>query len=38
MSKQRLMHGDITEQIIQAYYDVYNKLGFGFLERSMRTR
>ena len=26
-------HSDITEKIIRAYYNVYNKLGFGFLEK-----
>ncbi|UCH66666.1 MAG: GxxExxY protein [Ignavibacterium sp.] len=26
-------HSDITEKIIKAYYNVYNKLGFGFLEK-----
>ena len=25
-------HRDLTEQIIGAFYDVYNELGFGFLE------
>src|SRR4051812_44029315 len=25
-------HRDITEQVIGAFYDVYNVLGFGFLE------
>jgi GxxExxY protein len=25
-------HRDLTEKIIGAYYDVYNELGFGFLE------
>ena len=28
-----LLHQDITEKIIQAYYKVYNKLSYGFLER-----
>lgn len=27
-----LKHGEITEKIIGAFYDVYNELGFGFLE------
>ena len=27
-----LVHGDLTRQIIGAYYDVYNVLGFGFVE------
>jgi len=26
-------HSDITNVIIKAYYNVYNKLGFGFLEK-----
>lgn len=28
----RLLHGDVTKSIIAAFYAVYNKLGFGFLE------
>ncbi|MGH7653463.1 MAG: GxxExxY protein [Gemmatimonadaceae bacterium] len=27
-----LVHGDLTREIIGAYYDVYNGLGFGFVE------
>jgi len=27
------LHSDITAMIIKAYYNVYNKLGFGFLEK-----
>lgn len=27
------MHSEVTAQIISAYYKVYNKLGFGFLEK-----
>lgn len=26
-------HSEITERIIKAYYNVYNTLGFGFLEK-----
>ena len=26
-------HSEITEQIIQAFYQVYNNLGYGFLEK-----
>ena len=26
-------HADLTEKIIGAYYDVYNSLGYGFLEK-----
>lgn len=28
-----LLHKEITEEIIKAYYNVYNELGFGFLEK-----
>ena len=28
-----LLHEEITEQILKAYYKVYNTLGFGFLEK-----
>lgn len=28
-----LLHGEITEKIIKAYYNVYNTLGYGFLEK-----
>jgi GxxExxY protein len=27
------LHSEITDQIIKAYYIVYNKLGYGFLEK-----
>ena len=27
------LYSDITELIIKAYYKVYNKLGYGFLEK-----
>lgn len=27
-----LVHGDLTREIIGAFYDVYNGLGFGFVE------
>lgn len=29
----KLLHEVITDQIIKAYYKVYNTLGYGFLER-----
>ena len=29
----QLEHSDITGKIIEAFYKVYNKLGFGFLEK-----
>ena len=28
-----LLHQNLTEQIISAYYEVYNELGYGFLEK-----
>lgn len=28
-----LLHTDVTDKIINAYYKVYNELGFGFLEK-----
>lgn len=28
-----LIHGEITESIISSFYDVYNTLGYGFLEK-----
>jgi len=31
-STTELLHGDITGEIISAFYAVYNELGFGFLE------
>ena len=27
-----LKHADVTEVIIECFYDVYNTLGYGFLE------
>ena len=30
--ESKLLHADLTERIIQCYYDVYNELGYGFLE------
>jgi GxxExxY protein len=28
-----MIHGEITGQIITGFYEVYNHLGYGFLER-----
>ncbi len=28
-----MLHADITDKIIKAFYKVYNSLGYGFLER-----
>jgi GxxExxY protein len=30
---ERLLHGDVTDQIIKAFFHVYNTLGYGFLEK-----
>lgn len=30
---ESLLHKDMTESIIKAYYTVYNELGYGFLEK-----
>ena len=27
------LHGDVTDKVLKAFYNVYNKLGFGFLEK-----
>lgn len=29
----KYLHQNLTEKIIKAYYNVYNELGYGFLER-----
>ena len=28
-----LLHKELTDEIIKTYYDVYNELGYGFLEK-----
>ena len=33
MIKDNYKYSDITEKIIKAFYNVYNKLGYGFLEK-----
>jgi GxxExxY protein len=33
VSSSQLLHGDVTDQIIKAFYHVYNTLGYGFLEK-----
>ena len=35
--RRRLVHEDLTREIISAFYEVYNTLGYGFLE-SVYTR
>lgn len=31
--KTKILHSDLTEKIIEAFYKVYNTLGYGFLEK-----
>ena len=33
MEQENYKHSEITEKIIRAFFNVYNKLGFGFLEK-----
>ncbi len=33
MSEENLIHSDLTDRIIKCFYTVYNRLGYGFLER-----
>ncbi len=33
MIKDNFLYSDVTEKIIKAFYNVYNKLGYGFLEK-----
>ncbi len=33
MDSQTLLHSDLTDHIIKAFYHVYNTLGYGFLEK-----
>jgi len=33
MAEENYKHSEVTEQIIKAYYNVYNALGYGFLEK-----
>jgi hypothetical protein len=37
MSTDNYRHSDVTENIIKCFYKVYNTLGYGFLERFMKT-
>ena len=30
---EKLLHKEVTDAIIKVYYDVYNELGYGFLEK-----
>ena len=31
--EERLLHSDVTDEIISLFYKVYNSLGYGFLEQ-----
>jgi GxxExxY protein len=33
MNEESYKHSDVTDKIIKAFYIVYNKLGYGFLEK-----
>ena len=33
MPRRRLIHEELTQSVIGAFYEVYNVLGFGFLEQ-----
>jgi GxxExxY protein len=33
LNKENFLHSELTEQIIQMFYKVYNTLGYGFLEK-----
>jgi len=33
LNKENYMHSELTEQVIQMFYKVYNALGYGFLEK-----
>lgn len=33
MQNSKYIHSEISEQIIKCFYKVYNKLGYGFLEK-----
>jgi GxxExxY protein len=35
--KKELIHSEITSKIIKCFYEVYNILGFGFLEKVYET-
>lgn len=35
-ARKKLLHADVTQVIIDAFFAVYNKLGFGFLENVYR--
>jgi hypothetical protein len=32
-TEENYLHSELTGLIIKAYYNVYNKLGYGFLEK-----
>jgi GxxExxY protein len=33
MINENYIHSEITDKIIKAFYNVYNRLGYGFLEK-----
>ena len=34
---EKLVHSGLTDSIIKTYYDVYNELGYGFLEKAYQN-
>ena len=32
MSRENLKHAELTERLIQTYFEIYNELGYGFIE------
>ena len=36
-SRAPLIHGGVTRRVLRAFYDVYNELGYGFLESVYRN-
>ncbi len=36
MAEENYKHSEVTDKIIKAYYNVYNTLGTGFLEKYTR--
>ena len=38
MNNQNFRHSEITGKILKAFFNVYNYLGYGFLEKYMKMR
>ena len=35
---EKLLHNELTDSIIKAYYEDYNELGYGFSEKVYQNR